>query len=77
MGRIGSWQAGDYLDWARESQGLRRQVYRFETPHRGAVLLPPGYVRNAREILNQRLVQAGVRLAEILNEALCDPAPAR
>ena len=32
---------------------------------------------NGAVTVEERLVQAGVRLAEILNEALCDPAPVR
>jgi hypothetical protein len=64
---------GDELDWARESQNLRSQVYAFGAPANGqAVALSANYLSNARVISQQRLAQAGVRLGRKLNQILCD-----
>lgn len=66
---LARWQQARPLDWARESQALRRQVYRFPqgTP---PAPLPAAYVAAARSTVDRRLVQAGVRLAGRLNAAL-------
>ncbi len=62
------WAAGTPEDWAVESQALRGQVYAFGTE--GAALSDE-YIAAAIAITEQRLAQAGVRLAATLNSLFC------
>jgi hypothetical protein len=64
------WQLASPLDWARESQALRSQVYALSGPGGRPVALPSAYLDRARALVDQRLVQAGVRLAGRLNAIL-------
>lgn len=69
---VKAWQAADVLEWARESKTLRAKCYEFD---RNTV--PPqlswNYYNSAWEIISQRLAQAGVRLAGLLNRAFGSP----
>ena len=67
------WEQDTLMDWARESQALRPDVYDFGG--RGN-RLSSDYLENAERITRLRLAQAGVRLAAEVNWALCDPAEA-
>ena len=67
---LSRWQRATPLDWARESQALRGQVYDFPRPEQGPVLLDAAYLDRARRLVDQRLLQAGIRLARHLDEAL-------
>jgi hypothetical protein len=58
-----AWQGSTVIDWAHESQTIRMTIY----PEEGASSLGYGYNYEHIETLNQRLLQAGVRLAGILN----------
>lgn len=64
---LAQWRCGSYRDWAAESKALRAQVYNFgpqrdeETPS-----LSYNYIFTNRAALDQRLQQAGVRLAAML-----------
>jgi hypothetical protein len=69
------WQAGEPVDWARESLALRPSVYDFRQARSGPTKLSRTYQAGARNTLNLRLVQAGVRLAGRLNRLGCDAAP--
>lgn len=62
--QIAAWQTAVVLDWANESRGLHPLVYTY--PADGKL----GYRYNFDCIsaLNQRLEQAGLRLAHILNQ---------
>jgi hypothetical protein len=66
---IAGWQATGYVDWLRESQDLRAEVYApidaagDEVPNLGW-----GYFNTAIPIVERRLLQAGIRLAGVLNE---------
>ncbi len=68
---MAQWQRASPLAWARESQALRPLVYGFPaagpTPGSGPVSLSPAYLERARTVVDERLVQAGVRLAGRLN----------
>jgi hypothetical protein len=65
-------QAAGPLDWARESQALRAEVYAMGQGLGGApVELDDAYLARALEILSLRLSQAGVRLAGRLNRVFC------
>ncbi|MFT7035656.1 MAG: hypothetical protein ACJA2S_004180 [Cyclobacteriaceae bacterium] len=58
------WQNSSVLDWANESKSLREQVYTLPEDK----FLTYGYTFDNINTLNQRLIQAGIRLAGILNE---------
>lgn len=59
-----NWQSSGILDWARESMELRDQVYDLPKNHE----LAYEYNYNHFNIVEKRLLQAGVRLAAVLNE---------
>ena len=61
--QLEAWRKSDVRDWAQESVLLRPEVYGYE----GTRL---GYEYSYRKfnIVRQRLLQAGVRLANVLNE---------
>jgi len=62
-----AWQAGTPTDWANESLSLTiKYVYPLPESHE----IGEEYVNRAVPILHRRLVQAGVRLAWLLNEAM-------
>ena len=62
-----AWQAGTPTDWANESLALMIEyVYPLPESHE----ISDEYVKRAMPILHRRLVQAGVRLAWLLNDAL-------
>jgi hypothetical protein len=72
-GYVEAWQASTPLAWAVESQNLRPKVYAYGQPGEdGSVQLTPGYLSVSQAIIDLRLVQAGVRLAGLLNEIYCD-----
>lgn len=62
--QIKKWQSTDVLTWAYESQNARQQVYDLPEPMK----ISYQYDYQNLALLNQRLLQAGVRLAGILNE---------
>ena len=61
--QVTKWQNTVVLDWALESQALHPAVYNY--PESGK--LSYQYNHDCIAIVNQRLLQAGVRLAAILN----------
>jgi len=62
-----AWQSVTPTDWANESLALTIEyVYPLPESHE----ISEEYVIRAMPILHRRLVQAGVRLAWLLNEAL-------
>jgi len=61
---IEKWQSAKVLDWANESKSYRSQVY--DLPE--SMKISYRYNFDQQELLNQRLLQAGIRLAGILNE---------
>ena len=66
-----AWQAGEPLDWAKESTGLRAQLYEL-----GDRRLGHRYVYRNWPTVELRLAQAGVRLASLLEKLLgAPPAP--
>lgn len=64
-----AWQAGDVGDWARESFGSRSQVYDI-----GDGKLSWEYSYRKLPIVQLRLLQAGVRLAGMLDRVFAAPA---
>lgn len=63
-----SWKSTNVLDWARESQEYRNQCYETLPENRK---INYRYNFDNQELLNQRLLQAGIRLANVLNEIYC------
>lgn len=69
---LASWTPGDPLDWARESAEIRPLVYDFPPGKAGEpALLDEAYQAHALEIADQRLAQAGLRLAAQLDARFC------
>ncbi len=68
------WLLASPLDWARESQALRPQVYGYSAALGQPLVLPTAYLEQARASVDQRLLMAGVRLAGRLNAILGGPA---
>lgn len=62
--QITKWQSDKLMDWAQESKEARPQVYNL--PKNMKINYRYNYENEA--LLNQRLLQAGIRLAGILNE---------
>ena len=62
---VARWQSDDLLQWAAESQALRPVVYDL-----GDRRLSYGYLHAAQPVVEQRLLQAGIRLAGILDADL-------
>lgn len=62
-----AWQAGGVLDWTVESFGLRSQVYDL-----GDGKLSWEYAYRKLPLVRLRLVQAGVRLAGLLNRTFAE-----
>jgi hypothetical protein len=70
---LADWQPGKPADWAAESMKLRPEVYDFPPGDRGApVRLDAAYRARTLEILDQRLLLAGLRLAASLDAHYCD-----
>lgn len=61
--QLKNWQQASVRDWANESIALRPQVYNIEN---GKLSYEYGYKHF--HLVRERLVQAGVRLAAVLNE---------
>ncbi|GAB4237384.1 MAG: S1/P1 nuclease [Ekhidna sp.] len=63
--QLEEWSSLNVLDWANESKMLRKQCY--ETVPDGKKLSYRYNFENIK-LVNQRLLQAGIRLANVLNE---------
>ena len=61
---IQKWQNQTVMDWALESMGHRPQVY--DLPENGKINYRYNY--DNIELVNERLLKAGLRLAAVLNE---------
>ena len=62
--QVAEWQAATLMDWAYESKDHRAQVY--DMPESNNLWYPYNY-KNI-DLVNLRLLQAGVRLAGVLNK---------
>lgn len=69
-GQIGAWQVGGPADWAEESRAFRPLVYDLGAAAGGGGL-SKRYVAAARNVVDLRLAQAGVRVAGRLNRLGC------
>ncbi|MEM7299102.1 MAG: S1/P1 nuclease, partial [Bacteroidota bacterium] len=63
--QLSSWSSLKVLDWANESKECRKQCY--ETIPKSENLTYRYNYQNI-ELLNQRLLLAGIRLANVLND---------
>lgn len=70
--QIGQWQSADYLDWAKESKALRSQVYDFGLQGNSLPELSYEYNYKNKDLLNRRVLKAGIRLAGKLNRIFGD-----
>lgn len=70
--QIDTWQNSTYLDWAKESKAQRDQVYDFGSQRSSLPKLSYDYHFHHKDLLNRRLLQAGIRLAGKLNEIYSD-----
>lgn len=70
--QVADWQGTQILDWATESMNARAQVYDI-----GDRRLGYRYSYVNRALLERRLLQAGVRLAGLLNEIFAPAADGR
>jgi len=61
---IQKWQSSSLMDWIYESASYRTQIY--DLPEEGKLSYQYNY-KNL-DLVNQRLLQAGIRLAGVLNE---------
>jgi len=67
--KIQEWSNSELLDWAEESKTLRKQVYNFSPEkHYRTVTIGQIYVDRNIAHIEERLVMAGIRLAERLNK---------
>lgn len=64
---VKSWQGKNYYQWADESKSLRESTYQFEKNRDGEDDLRFNYVFIHKPVIEKRVQQAGVRLAEKLN----------
>lgn len=65
---ISEWQSTGYVDWLRESQMLRADIYApIDAAGEEAPYLGWDYFNKTIPIVEQRLLQAGIRLAGVLN----------
>lgn len=67
---IKTWQSSTYADWAVESKAVRERVYRI-----GDGKLSYQFAFDNIPLVKRRLLQAGVRLAGILNSIFTSPGP--
>ena len=65
-----AWQGSVYADWIRESKELRERVYQI-----GDGKLGYGYAYQNIPVIKRRLLQAGIRLAGLLNNVFASSAP--
>jgi hypothetical protein len=63
-GLIKQWQSATVRDWANESKGYRQQVYNMPEDKK----LSYRYLYENYDTVEKRLLQAGIRLAGLLNE---------
>lgn len=64
------WEKGSYIDWAKESQELRPNVYDLPEAksEKDPINLSYEYNYKVKPIIEMRLKQAGIRLASVLNK---------
>jgi hypothetical protein len=66
-----TWQAAPLTEWVKESKALRAKVYTLPADNK----LGNDYIYVNLPTVKQRLLQAGVRLAAMLNSVFAQPGP--
>jgi hypothetical protein len=75
---VAAWLHSDYVDWAHESMAVRDSVYTLPAARGDDVPdLRWDYADAMTPIMERRLVQAGIRLAGVLNRVLGEEAEGR
>lgn len=74
VGQEEDWTRGGLQEWADESRAYRPLIYGYSPPRKGAARLPGAYVAAVRNVVELRLAQAGLRLADRLNRLGCGGA---
>ncbi|MDG1164557.1 MAG: S1/P1 nuclease [Porticoccaceae bacterium] len=70
---MAQWQNSHFWEWARESKALRAQVYNFSPETQKArTIISRAYIQRNKPIIEQRILMAGIRLADCLNR-IFDP----
>lgn len=64
------WVKSTVLDWANESQMLRKNAYDFPNKKKRKFGWEYQYIFKNRAIVNTRLLQAGYRLAKVINDLI-------
>ena len=64
-----AWQQGDVLSWANESAAITVEIYQHYKP---GMLLDEAYVKQYQTVLEQRVQQAAVRLAMLLDQLVAN-----
>ena len=64
-----AWQQGDVLNWANESAAITVEIYQHYKP---GMLLDEAYVKQYQTVLEQRVQQAAVRLAMLLDQLVAN-----
>jgi len=70
LAELRTWQSSPPADWVRESKAVRDRVYKI-----GDGKLGYQYAFDNMPLIKRRLLQAGVRLAGLLNSIFAQPAP--
>jgi len=70
LGEVRTWQGSPPGDWVRESKAERDRIYKI-----GDGKLGYQYAFDHMPLIKRRLVQAGVRLAGLLNSIFAQPGP--
>lgn len=65
--QLHAWRQGEPLDWAQESAEITQQLYR---SYRPGMLIDDSYQQQQLPVLEQRIQQAAVRLAWLLDNLL-------
>lgn len=61
---VKKWQKDPLIEWAKESKNLRDQIYSLPEDDN----IQYRYIYDNIEVINKRLLQAGIRLAGLINE---------
>ena len=70
LGELRTWQSAPPADWVRESKAARDRIYKI-----GDGKLGYQYAFDNTQLVKRRLLQAGVRLAGLLNSIFARPGP--
>lgn len=72
--KLSSWRQGDALIWAQQSLDQTRVIYRHYQP---GMLFSTAELARDGPVVEQRLLQAGIRLAWLLDQLLVPPSGAQ